>query len=211
MYVRSSTKIKNFLKKKAVQIALSVGSLIAISSMGYQLGKQNTNIKEEVVTEISKESDNKNLDDLEPIIIDTVDTFSEDKTIERKEEPTKTESTFTLNENPVIYANPDLNEPLKPTYQNDSYRIVAENYQMPDGTIESVNLEDSNSKERINNIKASGGVLQSVSGVAKSGEEDYLKNKIPTGVFDINSINLQENIGDQVSDLVDQELGGRSR
>ena len=204
-------KIKKFLKKKAVQIALSVGALIAVAGMGYQLGKQNTNIKEEVVTEISKESDNKNLDDLEPIIIDTVDTFSEDKPIERKEEPTKTESTFTLNENPVIYANTDLNEPLKPTYQNDSYRIVAENYQMPDGTIESVNLEDSNSKERINNIKASGGVLQSVSGVAKSGEEDYLKNKIPTGVFDINSINLQENIGDQVSDLVDQELGGRSR
>lgn len=204
-------KIKKFLKKKAVQIALSVGALIAVAGMGYQLGKQNTNIKEEVVTEISKESDNKNLDDLEPIIIDTVDTFSEDKPIERKEEPTKTESTFTLNENPVIYANTDLNEPLRPTYQNDSYRIVAENYQMPDGTIESVNLEDSNSKERINNIKASGGVLQSVSGVAKSGEEDYLKNKIPTGVFDINSINLQENIGDQVSDLVDQELGGRSR
>ena len=197
-------KIKKFLKKKAVQIALSVGALIAVAGMGYQLGKQNNNIKEEVVTEISKEGDNKNLDNLEPIIIDTVDTLSEDKTIEEKEELTKTESTFTLNENPVIYANTDLNEPLKPTYQNDSYRIVTEHYQMPDGTIESVNLEDNNSKEKINNIKASGGVLQSVSGVAKSGEEDYLENKIPTGVFDINSINLEQN-------LDNQELGGRSK
>ena len=130
--------------------------------------------------------------------------MSEDKTIEEKEELTKTESTFTLNENSVIYANTNLNEPLKPTYQNDSYRIVTEHYQMPDGTIESVNLENNNSKEKINNIKASGGVLQSVSGVAKSGEEDYLENKIPTGVFDINSINLEQN-------LDNQELGGRSR
>ena len=204
-------KIKNFLKKKAVQIALSVGSLIAISSMGYQLGKQNTNIKEEVVTEISKESNNKALNDLEPIIIDNVNTLAEPAQNIEKEEQPELKTNFTLKENSAIYTNTDLSEPLTPTYQNDSYRIVAEHYQMPNGTIVTVNSEENNRQEKIDSILSSGGVLQSVSGVAKSGEEDYLENKIPTGVFDINSINLQGNIGDQVSDLVDQELGGRSR
>ncbi len=202
--------IKLMIKKKAVQIALSVGALIAVAGMGYQLGKQNTNVKE-VETEILDQNENKELEKLEPIIIDNVEKMEENEQPSKAEEEPKLGTDFTLNENPVIYANTDLNEPLKPTYQNDSYRIVAENYQMPDGTIKTVNIEDSNSQEKIDNIKATGGVLQSVSGVAKSGEEDYLENKIPTGVFDIDSINLQGNIGDQVSNLVDQELGGRSR
>ena len=203
-------KIKKFLKKKAVRIALSVGALVAVVNAGYQLGKQNTNVKE-VETEILDQNENKELEKLEPIIIDNVEKMEENEQPSKAEEETKLGTDFTLNENPVIYANTDLNEPLKPTYQNDSYRIVAENYQMPDGTIKTVNIEDPNSQEKIDNIKATGGVLQSVSGVAKSGEEDYLENKIPTGVFDIDSINLQGNIGDQVSNLVDQELGGRSR
>ena len=198
-------KIKKFLKKKAVRIALSVGALVAVVNAGYQLGKQNTNVKE------VDQNENKELEKLEPIIIDNVEKMEENEQPSKAEEETKLGTDFTLNENPVIYANTDLNEPLKPTYQNDSYRIVAENYQMPDGTIKTVNIEDPNSQEKIDNIKATGGVLQSVSGVAKSGEEDYLENKIPTGVFDIDSINLQGNIGDQVSNLVDQELGGRSR
>ena len=179
--------------------------------MGYQLGKQNTNIKEEVVTEISKESNNKALNDLEPIIIDNVNTLAEPAQNIEKEEQPELKTNFTLKENSAIYTNTDLSEPLTPTYQNDSYRIVAEHYQMPNGTIVTVNSEENNRQEKIDSILSSGGVLQSVSGVAKSGEEDYLENKIPTGVFDINSINLQGNIGDQVSDLVDQELGGRSR
>ena len=204
-------KIKKFLKKKAVRIALSVGALIAVAGMGYQLGKQNTNIKEEVVTEIFKESNNKALNDLEPIIIDNVNTLAEPAQNIEKEEQPELKTNFTLKENSAIYTNTDLSEPLTPTYQNDSYRIVAEHYQMPNGTIVTVNSEENNRQEKIDSILSSGGVLQSVSGVAKSGEEDYLENKIPTGVFDINSINLQGNIGDQVSDLVEQELGGRSR
>ena len=53
-------KIKKFLKKKAVRIALSVGALVAVVNAGYQLGKQNTNVKE-VETEILDQNENKEL------------------------------------------------------------------------------------------------------------------------------------------------------
>lgn len=204
-------KIKKFLKKKAVQIALSVSALVAVAGMGYQLGKQKANAVEEVIIETQKESNNKALNDLEPIIIDNVDTLVEPAQNIEKEEQPELKTNFTLKENSAIYTNTDLSEPLTPAYQNDSYRIVAEHYQMPDGTIVTVNLEENNRQEKIDSILSSGGVLQSVSGVAKSGEEDYLENKIPTGVFDVNTINLQGDMDNQISDLEDQELGGRSR
>ena len=204
-------KIKKFLKKKAVQIALSVSALVAVAGMGYQLGKQKANAVEEVIIETQKESNNKALNDLEPIIIDNVDTLAEPAQNIEKEEQPELKTNFTLKENSAIYTNTDLSEPLTPAYQNDSYRIVAEHYQMPDGTIVTVNLEENNRQEKIDSILSSGGVLQSVSGVAKSGEEDYLENKIPTGVFDVNTINLQGDMDNQISDLEDQELGGRSR
>ena len=204
-------KIKKFLKKKAVQIALSVSALVAVAGMGYQLGKQKANTVEEVIIETQKESNNKALNDLEPIIIDNVDALAEPAQNIEKEEQSELKTNFTLKENSAIYTNTDLSEPLTPAYQNDSYRIVAEHYQMPDGTIVTVNLEENNRQEKIDSILSSGGVLQSVSGVAKSGEEDYLENKIPTGVFDVNTINLQGDMDNQISDLEYQELGGRSR
>ncbi len=193
-------KIKKILKKKAIQIALSISALTVFAGMASSLGKQRTDIKEEIVIEDQKEND------LETIAIDDVENFESTLV-----EPIQLDEDFILEENSKIYTNTDLNEPLSPKYQNDSYRIVAMNYQMPDKTIITVNKEDPNRQEKIENILLAGGVLQSVSGVAKSGEEDYLKNKIPTGVFDVNSINLEGDIGKQISDLVDQELGGRSR
>lgn len=181
-------KIKKFLKKKAVQIALTVTALAASYGMGQFMARQNT-LNQEVAQEtvLNNEEPNISIDDIEPIQIDQSDSALENIT--------NLGNQFELNENPVIYENTDLSEPLSPSYQNDSYRIVAEHYQMPDGTLETVSYNDSDFQEKVEQIKANGGVLQSVSGVAKSGEKDYLENQIPTGVFDANDI----------------QLGGRSR
>ena len=145
------------------------------------------------------------IDDIESIELDNSGSVSlDEENVAEVKDQTNLGNSFELNENPIIYENTDLNTPLSPTYQDDSYTIVSEHYQMPDGTLQTVNYTDSNAQEKIDQIKANGGVLQSVSGVAKSGEEDYLKNKIPTGVFDINDVQLQDV-------LADQELGGRIR
>ena len=199
-------KIKKFLKKKAVQIALTVSALAASYGMGHFMARQNVSTQE-VVSEstFTNENTDMSIDDIESIELDNSGSVSlDEENVAEVKDQTNLGNSFELNENPIIYENTDLNTPLSPTYQDDSYTIVSEHYQMPDGTLQTVNYTDSNAQEKIDQIKANGGVLQSVSGVAKSGEEDYLKNKIPTGVFDINDVQLQDV-------LADQELGGRSR
>ena len=63
---------------------------------------------------------------------------------------------------------------------------------MPSGEIIKITNEDELAKEKMLQLEQLGGVLETIDAVAKTGEEDYAKNKIPTGQFMIDN-NLSPN------------------
>ena len=57
---------------------------------------------------------------------------------------------------------------------------------MPNNEVRKVNMESEEAMSLINEIESLGGALKSVDAVARSGEEDYAINRIPTATFTIN-------------------------
>jgi len=109
------------------------------------------------------------------------------------------------NENVAIFAG---NVPFTPLYPNDEYRIVTRNYELPSGEIVSVNMESDEADITKAQVEEMGGVLKTVDAVAKSGEEDYALNKIPTGRFVIdNHLNPMNELDQEVVDFLNQNQG----
>ena len=198
-------KIKKAIKTRAVQIAFGATALVAVFAMGNRLSHQEEKVVMETLSETTTNDD----------IMNTSNEQKEE--IENKVENTQKESlstlgsVYTLDDTTPIYENRDLTTPLTPKYDTDSYTVVKEHYVMPDQTIETVDYQDENAEEKIAEIKANGGVLQSVSGVAQSAEDHYLENNIPTGVFKTDTIDFQKNLETELSNIVNDNLGGRSR
>lgn len=179
-------KLKKAIKKNAVRIAIGATSLVAVFGLANGLSKKNDKVVNEVAIETLQESNE------QPKVENIEVTSKEDTNLDLMqpslEEDTTLGLNYTLPENTKIYENNDLQTPLNPTYPNDTYRVVAEHYVMPSGEKVTVHYNDAEAEEKIAEIKRAGGVLESVSGVAKSGEEDYAQNNIPTGVFDIEDL-----------------------
>lgn len=198
-------KIKKAIKTRAVQIAFGATALVAVFAMGNRLSHQEEKVVMETLSETTTNDD----------IMSTSNEQKEE--IENKVENTQKESlstlgsVYTLDDMTPIYENRDLTTPLTPKYDTDSYTVVKEHYVMPDQTIETVDYQDENAEEKIAEIKANGGVLQSVSGVAQSAEAHYLENNIPTGVFKTDTIDFQKNLETELSNIVNDNLGGRGR
>lgn len=208
--VRKSSKIKKLvgkLNKKFVYAMIGTATLLLSFTALIDILKtskyQHSSVSE--VTESLDDSiviSNSEKDIPESILTDSVDEMTPNWNNEV--------TSFRLahdNETTSIFGG-DYSKPLTPLYPNDDYRVVARNYVMPDGSIEHVSLEDENALAKISQIESAGGVLQTVSAVAKTGEEDYAKNHIPTGNFVIDNHLVPNNELDQeITDYLNQGRG----
>ncbi len=195
-------KIKDQIKKHAVKIMLGVATIAALGA-AYVNNKNNKealeeqkiesvtnnlakglmskiNIPEEAVTtEFNQE--------LKEMLTETREEIQHLK----KEEPSinwSNISDFTVGQenglSNVLLG--DEEKAVKLKYPNDEYRIVTRTYEMPNNEVRKVNMESEEAMSLINEIESLGGALKSVDAVARSGEEDYAINRIPTATFTIN-------------------------
>ncbi len=199
---KKKEKIKKNLKKKIVAIALTVGAVaVTLTASINKLAENKSNfetqtMKEDKINpvkteEISIEINN----DITPSNMFQNTTHNIKTINEEINTDWKDVNYFSLTPNEGETVNiykGDLKNSFKPKYPNDSYRIVARNYRMPSGEIIKITNEDELAKEKMLQLEQLGGVLETIDAVAKTGEEDYAKNKIPTGQFMIDN-NLSPN------------------
>ena len=185
-------KLKKTIKIHTVQIALAATALMATVGMckNFENSKEQKN---EYAIEIENQQDDIKNNDNKQEINNTIQ--EENNNLNNEVDTSLFGKTFTLNDGASIYDNEYLENEFSPKYKTDNYRVVAEHYKMPDGSKITVKYDEENWQNKLDFIKENGGVLESVSGVAKSGEENYLENKVPTGVLDIDSINIFDNQG----------------
>lgn len=194
--------IKKQIKKNAVKIMLGAAAIIAVVAKGYNMLKNHQENLEQTKIEsvndtlastlfenikITPEMSTPELtQEVKEILSETKETI---QSLKKEEQATRENmGSFTLRDNNG-YANVvrgGEEEEVKLKYPTDEYRIVTRSYEMPNGEIQAVNLESEEALQKISEIESLGGVLKTVDAVAQSGEEDYLKNHIPTATFTVN-------------------------
>jgi len=184
-------KIKKALKKTTVQIAIAIGAIVTVTFASLHAISKLPKF-EKIKLENNYEATPSHLV-IEP---ETEQEMKKEETNAAAVEWQKVTNFDLTPEEGQDYVNiygGDLNKPLKPLYPNDSYRVVTRNYKMPNGEIIKVSLEDASANQKMAELESLGGILETVDAVAKTGEEDYAKRKIPTGQFIIDD-NLSPNV-----------------
>lgn len=210
-FSKNIEELKKSIKKCALTLALAATGLTAAIVMckNHDINKSQKNEYVSEFDESNNKSDNiENQDNINIFIEDE----NKDQNLENESNKSLFGKIFTLKDNAHIYDNEYLENNYAPKYKNDYYTIVAEHYKMPDGSKMTVKYDDEDFKSKLDFIKSNGGILESVSGVAKTGEKDYLKYEVPTGVINYSDININDNMTSDISEIVSQSSNlGRGR